>query len=315
MGESDRYIEYRGRYRQPGINFNINSPVVLLIIFNFSIFLFVQFLSFGKLAGDTAVVPFFNERINTFFVPGTFGKLITQPWSAITYSFFHYSLLNITGNMLWLWCFGSILQSIVGNRHTFPLYLYGAVAGAVVFTLASQSLGMQAATVYPYLFGANAAIMAVAVGACTIAPDFKILQQLGGGFPIWILAAVYIIIDLIGMRSGAPVMPFYLSHIAGAVIGFAYMLSYKKGYNWGGWMNKAYYTFMNLFNPDKKKRKPASVKEKVFYNTGTRQPYHKTAHITQQRVDEILDKISQKGFNHLTEEEKNILKRAGEEEL
>jgi hypothetical protein len=32
-------------------------------------------------------------------------------------------------------------------------------------------------------------------------------------------------------------------------------------------------------------------------------------------VDEILDKISQKGYNYLTEDEKNILRRASEEEL
>lgn len=314
MGESDRYIEYRGKYRSPGVHFNINSPVVLLIIFNFSIFLFIQFLSFGKLAGDTSVVPFFTAQVNTFFVPQTFAQLVTQPWSVITYSFFHYSFLTIVSNMLWLWCFGSILQSIVGNRHTFPVYLYGAIAGAIAFTAICQSMNTQVVFSYPYLFGANAAIMAVAVGATAIAPDFKILQQLRGGIPIWILTAIYIVIDLIGMRAGAAVLPFYISHIAGALVGFLYMVSYKRGYNWGAWMNKAYHSVTNMFNPNKKTKK-STIKEKVFYNIGNRNPYHKTSHVTQQRIDEILDKISQKGFSHLTEEEKNILKRAGEEEL
>jgi hypothetical protein len=32
-------------------------------------------------------------------------------------------------------------------------------------------------------------------------------------------------------------------------------------------------------------------------------------------VDEILDKINQKGYNSLTEEEKELLKRASKEEL
>ena len=44
-------------------------------------------------------------------------------------------------------------------------------------------------------------------------------------------------------------------------------------------------------------------------------PFNKTANVTQQRVDEILDKISQKGYHFLTDEEKSILKRAGEEEI
>ena len=79
-------------------------------------------------------------------------------------------------------------------------------------------------------------------------------------------------------------------------------------------MNRSYQWFMGLFNPDKK-TKTNSVKEKVFYDTGKRAPYNKKANLTQQRVDEILDKINQKGYNYLTDDEKNILKRASEEEL
>ena len=68
------------------------------------------------------------------------------------------------------------------------------------------------------------------------------------------------------------------------------------------------------FDPDKKNNS-ASLKEKVFYNTDGRKPYKKTANVTPQRVDEILDKINQKGYHLLTDEEKNILKRAAEEDL
>jgi len=37
--------------------------------------------------------------------------------------------------------------------------------------------------------------------------------------------------------------------------------------------------------------------------------------VTQQRIDEILDKINQKGYHFLTDEEKELLKRASEEDL
>jgi len=52
----------------------------------------------------------------------------------------------------------------------------------------------------------------------------------------------------------------------------------------------------------------------MFYKK-TRQPYKKTPNITQQRIDEILDKINQKGYRFLTDEEKELLKRASEEDL
>ena len=69
---------------------------------------------------------------------------------------------------------------------------------------------------------------------------------------------------------------------------------------------------MGLFNPNKQK-KNVPVKEKMFYSTGKQSPYTKTANVTQQRIDEILDKISRRGFDSLNKDEKEILKRAGEE--
>jgi hypothetical protein len=37
--------------------------------------------------------------------------------------------------------------------------------------------------------------------------------------------------------------------------------------------------------------------------------------MTQQRIDDILDKINQKGFQSLTEEEKTLLDKASKEDL
>ena len=67
----------------------------------------------------------------------------------------------------------------------------------------------------------------------------------------------------------------------------------------------------NLFNPDKPK-KGQHIKDELFYKTSSA-PYKKTLNVTQQHIDEILDKIGQLGYNSLTAEEKDLLKRAGEE--
>jgi membrane associated rhomboid family serine protease len=312
MGESDRYIEYRGKYKNSGINFNINSPVVLLVIFNFSIFLFVKFLSFGQITGDTSLVPFFYEKLNAFLVSASFKQTLYQPWSMVVYSFFHFEFLTILSNMLWLWCFGSILQSIVGNRHTIPVYLYGAVAGALAFMTALALQHIPGGTPVFYLYGANAAVLAVAVAATVITPDFRIFSHLNGGIPIWILTVIYLLVDLAGINWAIPA--YGIAHAGGIAAGFLFALLFRRGIDGSAWMNKFYNWFINLFNPNKKEKK-FSVKEKVFYNTGNRSPYNKTANVTQQRIDEILDKINQKGYQYLTDDEKNILKRAAEEEI
>ncbi|MBS1497488.1 MAG: rhomboid family intramembrane serine protease, partial [Bacteroidetes bacterium] len=44
------------------------------------------------------------------------------------------------------------------------------------------------------------------------------------------------------------------------------------------------------------------------------EPFTKSTNITQQRIDEILDKINQKGYHFLTDEEKQVLKKASEDD-
>ena len=57
-----------------------------------------------------------------------------------------------------------------------------------------------------------------------------------------------------------------------------------------------------------------SVKQQHFYRA-SRKPYEKKPHFTQQHLDEILDKINQKGYHFLTDEEKEFLKKASEQDL
>ncbi len=69
----------------------------------------------------------------------------------------------------------------------------------------------------------------------------------------------------------------------------------------------------DLFNPEKKQKKQIE-KPKVFYKA-EKKPFVKTPHVTQQRIDELLDKIHQKGYNFLSDEEKDFLKKASSEVL
>ena len=73
-------------------------------------------------------------------------------------------------------------------------------------------------------------------------------------------------------------------------------------------MNNLFDRINNLFNPEKKPQPVRKrIKEKVFYKTGNQKPFTKRSNITQQRIDEILDKMNQKGGYHLlTDEEKTI---------
>ncbi|MDB5200425.1 MAG: rhomboid family intrarane serine protease [Chitinophagaceae bacterium] len=309
MGESERYIGYRKRKISIGADGN---ALMILISINAIFFIAVWFLQVIYYIIEAAPGSFENNVLPWFIMPAKLSAIAQKPWTVFTNMFIHIRVLTIITSMLWLWAFGSILQGITGNRKLIPLYIYGGIAGAVAFIAANYLLPQLKPNInFSFLYGSNAATMAIAVATTAIAPDYRFFKMLNGGIPIWVLTLLYVIIDFAGV-SGASAA-YNISHLAGAFIGFMFVFSLRRGSDWSLWMNDVYEWFINLFNPDKKGvQVQRRIKEKVFYKTGKQKPFIKRSNITQQRVDEILDKINQKGYHLLTEEEKNILKRAGE---
>ena len=66
--------------------------------------------------------------------------------------------------MLWLWCFGYIMQNLTGNQKIIPIFIYGGLAGAVAFILAYNFVpSLQAQLPYASASGLHAGVMAVAI--------------------------------------------------------------------------------------------------------------------------------------------------------
>lgn len=307
MGEADRYQDYKIKKQR----FTLGQPgntLMWLFVFNVVFFLILLTIKVGLSVNQSSQSVFFTQVVNWFQLPAGLSKLAERPWTVFTYMFSDVILFRAISNMLWLWAFGSILQNLTGNKKLFPVYLYGGFAGVLFFILASYLIPSNKAAIDSAgLLGANAAVMAVAVAATMIAPGYRFFRHIRGGIPIWVLTVVYIVIDLAGVASQSAAQP--ISHIGGAAAGFLFVLLLRNGNDAGAWMNNLYSWFINLFNPDKNRN---TIKERVFYNTGNRSPYSKTSNVTEQRIDEILDKINQKGYDFLTKEEKDILKRASE---
>ena len=312
MGETERYTNYPRKKFTLGADGN---ALMMLISINAIIFIAIAFVQIIYFTTQSPAGSFENTVLPLFVMPAKLSALAHKPWTVFLYMFSHTGVITIITNMLWLWVFGSILQSIAGNRKIIPVYIYGGLAGAVAFIAANYLMPpLRSSIDFSFLSGANAATMAIAVATTTLTPDYRFFKMLNGGIPIWVLTLLYVIIDFAGISSSSAA--YNVSHLAGAFTGFMFVVSLRKGMDWSLWMNDFYDWVSNLFNPEKEivpvKKK---IKEKVFYKTGNQKPFVKTSAVTQQRVDEILDKINQKGYHLLTEEEKNILKRAGETDL
>lgn len=250
-----------------------------------------------------------SHVVDWLILPAAFAKTIEKPWTLLSYMFTHADIWKLIANMLWLWGFGFIMQSLYGGRKLVPLYIYGGLAGGLFFVITNLLLNGNDNIA---MYGANASVMAIAVGITVAVPGYRIFPMLNGGIPLWVLTLIYAVINLASL--GHNDLGAYAAQVAGGGMGFLYITLLNKGRDIGEWMNRLYDWIFNLFNPDYQSAKHAD-RENIFYDTQGKQPFKKKPNLNQQRIDEILDKINQSGFSSLSSDEKELLRRAGEEDI
>jgi len=314
MGESDRYIEYKDLKKKRillGSEQNALMGLVALNAIGFLLLLTMQVVYFfyqESAASYTAGV------VKWFELPANVQLLITRPWTLFTYMFIDNSqgLMRIISNLFWLWTFGTILQDRLGNNRLIPVCIYGGILGALFFILVHYlPTPLQAHTNFASLMGANAAVMAVATAATFIAPDYRFFAHIRKGMPIWVMLALFVFIDLAGVAQNNPA--YAIAHLGGGIAGWIFIYFIKRNIDIGNWMNTSYHFITHIFSPAKIESKQ-TIKNKVFYNTGSRTPYQKTALINEQKINQILEKIHLNGFDSLTDEEKDFLNKAAKED-
>ncbi|GAB3424350.1 rhomboid family intramembrane serine protease [Niabella aquatica] len=292
------------------------NPLVVLIAIAMIIFVVLTFfraLTYVRLPAGSDVTGVFNKNVLSWFaLPGDLEMALTRPWTVLSYAFVHTNIWQLFASLIWLWCFGYILIDLTGFKKIVPVFLYGTVIGAAAFLAARSLMPLAGAGDSQYFLGGGAAVLAVCAAATTISPNYKILPMLSGGFSLWILSIVYLAIDMATLPAHNPAL--YISHLAGALTGFLFIFLLRKGMDGSEWMNNLYDWFTNLFNPSKPYQTGSQIKSTLFYNAA-KNPFSKTAKLTQQRLDEILDKINQQGYDQLSADEKEFLKRASNEDL
>lgn len=257
----------------------------------------------------------FNKNVlGLFTLPADAGQLLKQPWVVISAMFVHDNndVWKVFANMFWLGSFGYILQDLTGGKKIIPVFIYGALGGMIAFLLSFNFLpSLKEQLPFASMGAATCGVMAVAVVTTLISPGYRLFPMIGGGIPLWALTALYLISSFatISISDTGTLVTLFTA----ALTGLLFFFSLRKGYDWSEWMNNFFDWVNNLFNPDKPKKGKA-LREELFYRS-TSSPYSKTARLTQERIDAILDKIGQQGFDVLTEEEKELLKRASREDI
>jgi membrane associated rhomboid family serine protease len=247
-----RYDTSRGEFRLSlG---DSNNALIKLIAINLIVFITLSlcrayyFFFYQDMAALEAA--FRQQVLQWFVLSPDLSKLISRPWTFFVFPFASLGVWMILGNMLWLWAFGFILQDLSGYRRMIPLYLYGGWAGGIAYLITAQFMKMPLDTIGYY--NPAPSVMAIAVATTLLTPNYRIMPDLRGGFPLWILTAFYVLISIATQPIDQPQQ--YLPLIAGGLTGFLFMYLLQKGYDTSRWMSNFFEWAQNLFNPDKARR-------------------------------------------------------------
>lgn len=290
---------------------NSGNIISRLIIINVVVFVLVNIINvFAFLLNEekSAAGLFLSKILKWIMLPADFMQLLYRPWTLITHMFTHFDFFHLLFNMLWLYWFGKILSEFVGQKKILPLYIMGGLTGAVLLIVSYNIFpGLQSAVPYVQALGASAGVLAIVVAAATLVPDYSVRLIFLGDVRIKFIAIFLILIDLVSIphaNTGG-----HIAHLGGAVFGYLFVKQMQMGNDWSVPFNKLMEKITGLFSNF---RKP-----KVVYKNPNA-TYSKTASgrtkTRQEKVDDILDKISSSGYDSLTAEEKEFLFRVSKED-
>lgn len=245
--------------------------------------------------------------VHWFELPMQFGTLIFQPWSIVTYAFFHGGFGHIFFNMLMLYFTGRIFMNLYGERKFINVYFLGAIFGGIIFVL-SYNLFPGLVGLNSTLIGASAAVMAVLIFVCTYTPNQEV-RVIFFNVKLWQFGVFFVLVDLFLIGDGSNIGG-RLSHLGGAFVGYFYARKLMDGKDIGAGFSNLLDRIGNLFT--KEKRAPMkTVYRKPSSNLKTTANNEKEKY--QRQVDIILDKISKSGYESLSKAEKDFLFKAGKE--
>lgn len=280
------------------LQYNIGGIVTKLILWNVALFVF-PWLFFALLS----LLGFATDYLQFVSLSSNPAHLLWKPWSLLSYAFFHSGIMHIVFNMIVLNFSGRLFMTYFTAKQLLGLYVLSAVFAGICYMLVFYVLNINAPIV-----GASAAIMAILVATTTYHPLMDLRLLIIGNVKLWHVTAVIIFIDLVQLRSEN--MGGHISHLSGALFGFIFIKLLQNGTDLSKGVSRFFGFFANLFQ--KNKTTPFKKVHKNYTKPVEKSiPKIITKDKSQQQIDEILDKISQSGYDSLTKEEKEFLFKVG----
>ena len=218
------------------------------------------------------------------FVP---ARVLSAPWTPLTYMFIHGGFWHILFNMIVLYFFGPRVEERLGSGRFIAMYLIAGLTGALFSVF----------TPYVAILGASGAVFGVELAYARFWPLDRV--YIYGVLPIqmrW-LVVITVVMSIFGLGGFEPGVA-HLAHLGGLVGAaiFLYVIAHTRA----------------------RPAKSSAVRAQVVQPSAPRGddmkrwatiPRGELHEINRHEVDRLLDKISLKGINSLTPSERAALDR------
>lgn len=227
-----------------------------------------------------------------------------QVWRALTYALLHDtdSILHIGFNVLMLLAVGRSALDDAGTRRWLWIVAVCSVAGALAHAAFSIPLGHD----FP-LVGASAAIYGLIGFNATLHPDrevgFFIIRTTESRLA-WVFAGISVFGMLVWELTGATSLA-HSAHVGGIAMGYAIARFnwFSEPFRWSSVELPAWWK-------RRKALRPITSNYTVNIGSETAPAAEAPSADLKARVDRILDKINEQGFQSLSAEERRLLEEA-----
>jgi len=281
------------------IGAGMTSAVKYLIIANFGCFLLQNFS--GASLAWAELVPY--QVVHQFAI-----------WQLVTYMFLHGGPWHIIINMLMLWMIGCEVERYWGARQ-FLVYYFICGIGAGICQTVVQTLFFNP---HVSVIGASGAIYGLLMAFGILFSDrmitllilFILPVHIMAKYLVMIMALISLLVGTFGDDNGVA----HFAHLGGMLVGFVYL---KLDWRWralgrksgglfefssaSGGAKRGLPALKNWFRQREEKRRQMEVVRRRQRELNLRE-----------RVDAILDKINEVGYENLSDDEKQLLKRASQ---
>ena len=278
------------------------DAVIRLIYINSVLFIvlkiFVLVMQLFKLDG---------EFIYTYLaMPSNLKSLLYKPWTVVTYMFLHKDFFHIFFNMLALYWFGKLFLIQFTQKQLYGLYFWGGLSAGLIYLISYNIFPLFSDQVdFSILMGASGSIMAMILATAMQFPNMELRFFLIGMVKLKYIAIAAVLISIFGITSGNA--GGQLAHLGGALYGYFFIVSLRRGKDSTKGFNKLMDSISNLFKSQKLKVKRAKPSNRKM----TDAEFNMNKAKQMKEIDRILDKIKSSGYGSLTSEEKKKLFEQG----